>query len=134
MKVLAINEIILTGITPTPNHPRLQKTALGAENLITWKYACKRSDVINTLHQKNYQVIGLECAGDSTPIDEFEIMNNKTPVCLVAGNEQLGIDPGVQQLCDDLLCIPMMGEKESLNVSVAFAIAAFIFHKTLGKV
>ena len=129
---LGINEIFLAGITPTPNHPRLQKTSLGAENSVAWKYECNTIDVINQLLQKNYQVIGLECSGVSIPIGEFKNVDQNRPICLVAGNEQLGIDPAAQDLCDDLLCIPMMGVKESLNVSIAFAIAAFYFTNTFG--
>lgn len=122
---LGVSEIILTGITPTPDHPRLSKTGLGAEQKISWQHQNNAGVALSTLHDEGVFIIGLECADKAMPLQAFEANLDEKPVCLVAGNERLGIDPVIQDLCDLLVCIPMQGVKESFNVSVAFAIAAF---------
>lgn len=128
---LGIQEIYLTGISPTPEHPRLAKTGLGAEGKISWKYQNNALDLAIELRHRGFQLIGLECTQDAVPIQKFDLQMKDKPFCLIAGNERLGIDPEVQNLCDALICIPMSGIKESLNVSVAFAIASFYLTELL---
>jgi len=122
---LGVKEIFLAGITPTPNHPRLSKTGLGAENLVNWRYENNAVDMVHLLHQENYLIIGLECMPDAENLRDLQIKDSNQPLCLVVGNERLGIDPDVLNLCNHLVCIPMQGTKQSFNVSVAFAIAAY---------
>lgn len=130
---LGINNIYLTGISPTPDHPRLLKTGLGAEKNISWIYRNNAIDQVNELRKRGFYVIGLECTESAIPLQEFDLQGIDQPVCLIAGNERLGIDPEIQKISDSLVCIPMNGVKESLNVSVAFAIAAFYLTELLKK-
>jgi len=124
---LGISEMILTGISPTPNHPRFSKTGLGAEQNISWQHQNNACVALSKLRDEGFFIIGLECADKAIPLQTCHLNLNEKHVCLVAGNERLGIDPVVQDLCDLLVCIPMQGVKESFNVSVAFAITAFYF-------
>ena len=80
----------------------------------------------NELKSKGYQLICLESSKTALPIErvkEKDLQENR--ICLIIGNENLGVDPNIQKLCDLVVAIPMAGEKESFNVSVAFGIAAF---------
>ena len=130
---LGIKEIYLAGITPTPDHPRLAKTGLGAEDQISWIYRNNTVDLVQELRERGFQFIGLECTEGAIPVQEFDLQVKNQPFCLISGNERLGIDPEIQKMCDALVCIPMSGVKESLNVSVAFAIAAFYLTDFLKK-
>jgi tRNA G18 (ribose-2'-O)-methylase SpoU len=122
---LGIQKIFLTGISPTPDHTRLAKTGLGAEEFIPWSYRNNALDQVNELRKQGFFLLGLECTEDAKAIQKFALQTDGQPVCLIVGNERLGIDPEIQKMCDALVCIPMSGIKESLNVSVAFAIAAY---------
>lgn len=128
---LGLNELFLCGITPRPSNLGIKKTSLGSDSGISWIYENNSIDVLNKYIVEKYQIIGLECLETSIPIQEIQRNDLREPICLILGNERLGIDPGVQNLCDMLVGIPMQGDKESLNVSVAFAIAAFYFSEKL---
>jgi 23S rRNA (guanosine2251-2'-O)-methyltransferase len=129
-----IHNIILSGYTPYPkliNDARLphiydkltaqiHKTALGAEQLVPFEY----QEVPDLLRYKNmgYRIVGLEQDERSTIITVY-----KTPekLILILGEEVEGIATELRDICDDLLEIPMMGKKESFNVSVATGIALY---------
>lgn len=130
---LGINEIYLAGISPTPDHPRLAKTGLGAEDQISWLYRNNAVKLVIELRDQGFQLIGLECTENAIPLQEINLQVKEQPVCLIAGNERLGIDPEIQKMCDVLVCIPMNGVKESLNVSVVLAIAAYYLNELLKK-
>jgi 23S rRNA (guanosine2251-2'-O)-methyltransferase len=120
-----IREIILSGITPTPDHPRMDKTGLGSIPGIKWRYANNGFQMVASLKEAGFQIISLESTSDAIPINQamHEILHSR--ICLVIGNENLGIDPDIQRISDLVVAIPMSGIKESFNVSVAFGIAAY---------
>jgi tRNA G18 (ribose-2'-O)-methylase SpoU len=123
-----INEIFLCGYTPQPvdrfNRPRkdLAKVALGAEKTIPWKYFEDVKECINELKKGGYTILAIEQAPNSV-----DYKNVKLPekVAFIFGNESLGIEKEILDLCDIIVEIPMLGEKESLNVSVSAGIALF---------
>ena len=123
-----IDEIFLCGYTPQPvdrfNVPRkdLAKVALGAEKTIPWKYFEDVKECIGELKKNGYIIIAIEQASNSV-----DYKNVKLPekVAFMFGNEPLGIDKEILDLCDIIVEIPMLGEKESLNVSVSAGIALF---------
>lgn len=133
---LGVHEVIFTGYTPYPpvaHDTRLphiadklgrqiHKTALGAEKLITWSNQVKPAPVINRLRGEGYRIVALEQAPGSIALPEY-----KTPqkTCLLLGREVEGIDPALLALCDDIIEIPQTGQKESLNVVQAAAIALY---------
>lgn len=133
---LGISHVYLTGYTPYPasdNDPRLphlarqitnriNKSALGAENMVAWSHAEDIETVIADLRQRGYLIVALEQTKRSVPLDTFR---SDKPVALVVGREVEGIEPEVLALCDQAVEIPMRGQKESLNVSIAAAIAMY---------
>lgn len=122
-----IKKIFLTGYTPTPidkfERPvkEISKTALGAEKSIAWE-ACSFQDCIVNLKKENVQIIAIEQAENAVPYREKVV---QFPAAFVLGNEVTGIESEALKLCDVIVEIPMKGEKESLNVSVAGGIALF---------
>ena len=120
-----IREIILSGITPKPDHPRMNKTGLGSIPKINWQYANNGVQEVYQLKEKGFQIISLENTPTSQQLTQVTKSGIRENICLVVGNENLGIDPEIQALSDLVVAIPMSGDKESFNVSVAFGIAAY---------
>ena len=120
-----IREIILSGITPTPVNPRMNKTGLGSISNIKWHSANNGFQKVVELKAKGFQIISLESTQTAISIGQVSKAILHEPLCLVIGNENLGVDPGIQKISDLVIAIPMSGEKESFNVSVAFGIAAY---------
>lgn len=123
-----LTKIYLCGITPTPENPRVGKTALGAENYVPWEHSWSVIDTIEKLRREGHYIVSLE--GGCTSINLFEalpiIRKQNNPVTLIVGNEVSGIDPEAVKKSSLCVYIPMEGIKESLNVASAFAIASYL--------
>ena len=125
---LGIDKIYLCGCTPTPTdrfgraRKDLAKVALGAEKDIAWEYVKETKDIIKKLKKDGFQIIAVEQDKKSV---NFKKIKPKYPVAIVMGNEVGGIDKKTLDLCDLIDEIPMVGNKESLNVSVSFGIAGY---------
>lgn len=118
--------IYLSGITGSPPRKEIEKVSLGAENTVNWSYQLNPLSVIKSLEDKNVEIVGLEVASNSVPLlDALKEGALSTPLCLVVGNEVSGISPQVLNRCSRVCHLPMYGMKESLNVAVAFGIAAY---------
>lgn len=119
---LSLNSLILCGTTPTPEHPNMNKTAMGTCDLVRWSYMEDTIEAISQCRRSGYHVLALETAEHARSIfaGGFTL-----PIALVIGNESLGISPEVIELCDTCANIPVLGWKNSLNVGVAFAITAY---------
>ncbi len=120
-----IRQIHLGGITPTPENSAVAKTALGAERSIVWDYAPDGVARADQLIGQGYKLWALEQNPRACPIGEIALPAGNTALVLVVGNEVCGVDPGILELCEQIVYIPMAGTKRSLNVAVAFGIAAF---------
>ena len=112
-----IEAIYLCGITATPPHAEIHKTALGAENTVEWQYFEHTLDAVRQLKERNYCILAVEQAENSIPLDKFRWENQ--PYAVILGNEVKGIDQPVMDCCDACIEIPQYGTKHSLNVSVA---------------
>ena len=133
---LGIEHVYLTGYTPYPLMPqdarlphlarkianRINKSALGAEDMIAWSYDEDISRVITQLKNDGYEIVALEQDKRSVPLPTFK---PKKPVALIVGREVEGIEPEVLAMCGNVVEIPMAGRKESFNVAVAAAMALY---------
>ena len=123
-----VSKIYLSGYTPTPidKFGRLRKdvakVSLGAEKSIEWEYAKNPLNLIKKLKKDSYQIIGLEQSANSVDYKKVKV---KYPSLFIVGNEVDGIESKILSKCDVIAEISMKGEKESLNVSVAFGVAIF---------
>lgn len=124
---LGVTKIYLSGYTGTPKHPRLAKTALGAEQFMDWEFQKSSKRVVANLKKTHpkLRVVGLENNLISSKLKSLDKFKPQFPLLLVLGEEVKGIPKSVRDLCDDFIEIPMKGKKESLNVAVAFGIAAY---------
>ena len=125
-----VEKIWLCGITASPPHKEIRKTALGATESVDWEYAKEVIDVVKELQQKGYAVIAVEQAEGSISLDEFEVDRSKKYV-LMFGNEVDGVDQQLLDICDHALEIPQSGTKHSLNISVCAGIVLWKFYKNL---
>jgi 23S rRNA (guanosine2251-2'-O)-methyltransferase len=131
-------KIYLCGITPSPldRFGKLRgdfvKVALGAERFVPWESMKSTAAAIKRLKKEGWQILALEQHENST--DLFEFPKAKTAAhdanyCLVLGDEVRGVPPSLLKLADKIIEIPLCGKKESLNVAVAFGIAAFTLRR-----
>ncbi len=123
------SRLILTGFTPTPRHPKVGKTALGAAEALNWTTSRNGVDAIQQLKEDGFYLVGLEANEFSLPLMTWQPPSQ--PLALVVGNEKCGIDPAILALCHQLVAIPMRGVKASLNVAVAFGIGAYHLISTI---
>lgn len=127
-----VNRIYLCGITATPPHPEMHKTALGAEYTVDWKYMKRTQDAVQELHKEGYTVLAIEQCKGSTLLDNMSLEKNKK-YAIIMGNEVKGVQQEVVDLCDGCIEIPQYGTKHSLNVSVTAGIVLWEFANKLMK-
>ena len=138
-----ITKMYLTGYTPRPfrkgwrgavfptkAEKELAKTALGAEQNMAWEYRRSLRAVWERVYREGYRMVAIEQLPGSVAYDAYH-PEGKT--ALLMGNEVRGIDPKTLKKCDVVLEIPMRGQKNSLNVSVAFGIASYAIASTMER-
>ena len=121
-----IEKIFLTGITGTPPHREIHKTALGSTDSVAWEYFEKPEDIVSILKDRGYQIVIVEQTTESQSLQDFRNENGKK-YCLVFGNEVNGVSEPVIALGDVALEIPQSGTKHSLNISVCVGIVVWHF-------
>ena len=121
-----IDKIYLCGITGRPDVPKaerkISKVALGAQDFIEWEYVKQSWRLVSKLKKEGYQIVSLEQTSESIDYAKFK---PHCPIALIIGNEGKGVKKSLLKRSDRIIDIPMRGQKESLNVSVAFGIAAY---------
>lgn len=117
-----VGKLYLCGMTGTPPRQEIRKAALGAEETVAWEYFRQTSDAVAKLKSEGYYLIALENAPNSV---DYRRAAYQIPLALVIGHEYNGIAPDILARCDAVISLPMRGMKISLNVAVAFGIAAY---------
>ena len=120
----------LCGITPTPEVEAVMKTSLGAEDSVPWSYHKDAVKLVKGLKKEGMNLLALEEDERAKPIKgtSSSVSLHSTSAqrnILILGSEVTGVDPELLDLCDEILYIPMRGEKKSFNVAMAFSIAAY---------
>lgn len=121
-----VESICLCGITATPPHAEIHKTALGAEDTVDWKYYARTQDAIYDLKSAGWEVWAVEQVEGSVMLQDFEPEKGKK-YAIVLGNEVKGVQQEVVDQCDGCIEIPQFGTKHSLNVSVTAGILIWDF-------
>ena len=121
-----IQKIILCGLTCTPPHAEIHKTALGAEYSVDWVYSNNIIETISDLKSEGYYVYAVEQAHESIMLGDLKI-DIKKKYAIILGNEVKGVQQEVVDNCDSCIEIPQFGTKHSLNVSVASGIVIWHF-------
>jgi len=116
-----IEKIHLCGITATPPHREINKTALGATESVEWAYFQKVVDSVNLLREKGYTIVAVEQMDDSITLENFKPVAH-TKLALIFGNEIKGVSDEVVDYLDSCVEIPQFGTKHSFNVAVSAGI------------
>lgn len=118
-----VEHVHLTGYTGTPDHNDLHKTALGAQDAVSWSQHDAPLPLLHSLREKGYTIAALELTDSSRPTDE--VSSELYPLCLVVGNEVRGVPDDIIDMADCAFELPQYGTKISLNVGVAYGIATY---------
>ena len=129
---VGMEHVYLCGITPDGNHPKTVIAALGAQRSVSWSQHANALRMSLALKDEGWKLWALE-SGEITggaPVASLFSADEEIPihpekVLLIVGNERAGVDAQILSVCDHILTIPMLGRKGSLNVAVAFGIAAY---------
>jgi tRNA G18 (ribose-2'-O)-methylase SpoU len=125
-----VEKIYLCGITATPPHKEIQKTALGATDTVAWEHQKSVTEVIQKLRSENVTVLAVEQVEKAFLLDEF-IVDPTKKYALVFGNEVYGVAQEAIALCDGCIEIPQLGTKHSLNIAVSAGIVIWDLFKQL---
>lgn len=119
-----VEAIYLCGITGTPPHKDIQKTALGSTETVTWKHFATTLEAVEALKKQGYKVFAIEQAESAVMLNKFTpLLNEKLAVVL--GNEVKGVQQEVIHHCDGVVEIPQVGTKHSLNIAVSAGIVVW---------
>lgn len=124
--------IYLCGYTAFPPHKEIKKTALGAEDSVTWKHFRNIAEAIAEIRSLGYKVYAVEQAVDSWKLGSFTVEDDK--VAVIFGNEVTGVEQTTIALCDGVIEIPQLGMKHSLNVATAAGVVLWELIRTSVKV
>ncbi|WP_417363602.1 RNA methyltransferase [Galbibacter sp.] len=119
-----IEKIYLCGITATPPHKDIHKTALGATESVDWEYVEDTNEVVNKLKAEGVITVAIEQAENATMLDEFSIEASNR-YAIVFGNEVKGVKQTVVSNTDHVVEIPQFGTKHSLNISVSVGVVVW---------
>ncbi len=125
-----IEKIYLCGITATPPHKEIQKTALGATETVAWEHSQSVTEVISKLKSEGTTVLAVEQVENAHLLDEFKVDIHQK-YALVFGNEVYGVSQEAVELCDGCIEIPQLGTKHSLNIAVSAGIVIWDLFKQL---
>ncbi len=127
---LGITKIVLGGTTPSPTdrfgreRKDIAKVSLGAEKSLPWEYCAKVLPLIKKFKKAGYQIIAIEQATNSVDYKKIKLAKD-AKVVFILGAEVEGVSKSILRIADTVAEIPMLGQKESLNVSVSFGVALF---------
>jgi 23S rRNA (guanosine2251-2'-O)-methyltransferase len=117
-----VSELILTGITPTPPNPTIEKVGRYKSTNVPWRYEKEVGKAILALGQAGYHVVALELTDTAVPYHQY---NYPQKLCLVAGHEDHGVTKATLALCDAAVFVPMYGRGQSLNVHTALSVVTY---------
>lgn len=117
---MGVEKMYLTGYTGIPPRREITKVAIGAEEFVPWEQFADPLEILTKLKEEGWSLVALEITPDAIDIINYQPADN---VCLIVGHELTGVPPEILSLCDATVMIPMLGQKESLNVAVAAGIA-----------
>ncbi len=125
-----VEAVYLCGICQTPPSTEIHKTALGAEESVSWKYFQTALEAVSELKKEGYEVLSVEQVEHSTKLQHF-VVNPEKKYAIVMGNEVKGVKQEVVDASDGCLEIPQLGTKHSMNVSVTAGIVMYKFAEQL---
>jgi 23S rRNA (guanosine2251-2'-O)-methyltransferase len=117
-----IEKLYLCGITGRPPQTGIAKTALGAEQSVSWEHAWEAGPLLHAFRERGVEIAAIETSVHAVDLFDWA---PRFPVCVVFGHEVDGIQPELSALCDTHVRIPMLGSKHSLNVATAAGVVIY---------
>ena len=127
-----VEKIFLCGITPSPPHREINKTAIGATESVTWEYVENINELIQSLKADGFLIVSIEQTEHTVCLNDVKIENSKN-YAIVMGNEVEGVQQSVIDQSDLVVEVPQFGTKHSLNVSVCAGIVLWEFVRFFSK-
>ncbi len=127
-----VEAVYLCGITGTPPNKEIQKTALGATESVAWKYFSTTQEAVQELNENKYVVYAIEQAESAIMLDNF-MPSKSQKIAIIFGNEVKGVDQEVIDASTDVIEIPQLGTKHSLNISVSVGVVLWDLFLKLGR-
>jgi 23S rRNA (guanosine2251-2'-O)-methyltransferase len=128
-----IEKIFLCGITATPPHREIHKTALGATESVDWEYVSETIDCVQRLKSEGYIIISIEQADESVMLNDYKVDFLQNKYALIFGNEVEGVSEQIVTLSDVCIEIPQFGTKHSLNIAVSVGMVTWEFCRMKNK-
>ena len=122
----AVEKVVLCGITATPPSREIHKSSLGAEFTVAWEHNPSTVDAVLQLKAEGYTILAIEQVEGAVMLDKLEVEPTKK-YALVFGNEVMGVDQAVVDICDGAIEVPQVGTKHSINVSVCGGVVLWRF-------
>lgn len=126
-----VDKVYLCGYTALPTHPKVLKTSLGSEQSVEWEHYCTTIGCIRHLKSEDFSIVAVE--NFSKGVSMLQAKTHPR-VGLILGNEIYGVSDEVMQIVDEIVFIPQLGKKESLNVSVACGVILYEYSQKMGKI
>jgi len=123
-----IEELLLCGITATPPHREIHKTALGATDSVKWSYFEETTQAVQRLKNEGYTIVAIEQTECSIELQDFKVEGSRK-YAFIFGNEVKGVEQQVIDMCDQSIEIPQFGTKHSFNVSVSVGIVLWELYR-----
>lgn len=121
--------IYICGYTARPPHKEIKKTALGAEETVSWQYFKRTSEAIQQLKNDGYTVYAVEQAINSQPLHRLEFEQDQK-LAVILGNEVSGVEQSTIELTEGCIEIPQLGMKHSLNIATAAGVVLWELVRT----
>ncbi len=121
-----IEKVVLTGYSPDPSDEKTSKTAMGTDDVVSWERKNHTEEACKELKNQGYTIVALETVASAPEFPGFQFPKK---TALLLGNERFGLDPDSLRLADQVCRIPVRGFKNSLNVGIAYGIAAYEFFR-----
>lgn len=113
-----VESIFICGYSAKPPHKEIKKTALGAEETVSWKHFKNATEALDELKRNKYKIFAVEQAENSYKLQEMDF-NQDEKIAMVFGNEVTGVEQSTINSCDGCIEIPQWGMKHSLNIATA---------------
>ena len=127
-----LEKIYLCGITATPPHKDIRKTALGSTESVAWEHCKHAGTLVDILEEQGYVTVAIEQAENATMLQDFTVSSGQK-YALIFGNEVKGVAQEVVDRCDDVVEIPQYGTKHSLNIAVSVGVVVWDLWSKLQK-
>ena len=126
---MAVHKLYLCGITATPPHREIRKTAIGATESMDWEYQSSALEVVEKYKELDYKIIAVEQTQKSISLENFQWNNEK--ILLIFGNEIDGVNQKLIDLSNSSIEIPQWGTKHSFNISVSAGMVLWSIKKQI---